>query len=92
MRPYDNLFLNIAANLRFSSQIGRPIFEILVNPTTSKVAMSAPKRRKIKFDTLLDAPGSGLSSALRINIVQHTYDRIPSFLWTFAKNSHLSDL
>ena len=80
MRPYDNLFLNIAANLRFSSQIGRPIFEILVNPTTSKVAMSAPKRRKIKFDTPLDAPGSGLSSALRISALRHTLEAMTTFL------------
>ena len=41
----------------------RPRFKILGHPATSKTAMSAPKCRKMKFDSPLDAPGSGLCSA-----------------------------
>ena len=53
--------------------------EILDHPSTSKTAMSAPKCRKMKFDPLSDAPGSGLFSALRINIVRQALERITIF-------------
>ena len=41
--------------------------------------MSAPKCPKIKFDPSFDAPGSGLSSARRINIVRHTLEAMATF-------------
>ena len=50
------------------------------HPATSKAAMSAPKCRKMKFDPPLDAPGSGLSSARRINIVRQTLERVTTDL------------
>ena len=63
-----------------SRPIDRPRSEILGTPATSKVTRSAPKRQKLKFDPPLDALGSGFYSALRINIVRHTYDRMAHFL------------
>ena len=49
--------------------------------STSKVTTSAPNSRKIKFDAPFDAAGSGFSSALRINIVGETHERVKHFLW-----------
>ena len=71
-----------------SKEISLLKFNILGHPATSKAPMSAPKCRICKFDPAFDAPGSGLSSALRISAVRHTYDRMVSFLWTLGKNSH----
>ena len=45
----------------------------------SNVTRSAPKCRKMKFDPPLDAPGSGLSSAHRINNVQQTRELMATF-------------
>ena len=51
------------------------------NPLTSKAAMSAPNSRVNKLDAPFDAPGSELSSALRINIVRQTIERMEHFVW-----------
>ena len=67
-------------------------FEILGHQATSKATTSAPKCRISTFDPPFDAPGSGLSSALRINIVRHTCDRMAHFLWTLDKNCHFADV
>ena len=48
-------------------------------PATSKVTRSAPKCPKIKFDPPFDAPGSGLSSARRINILRQTREAMATF-------------
>ena len=48
----------------------------------------APKRRKIKFDTPLDAPGSKLSSALRISTVRQTWVRKTIFSWKSGPDWH----
>ena len=50
-------------------------------PPTSKVTRSAPNSRINKLDAPFDAPGSGFSSALRINIVRQTHERMKHFLW-----------
>ena len=50
-------------------------------PATSKVTRSAPNSRINKLDTPFDAPSSGSSSALRINIVRQTHERMKHFLW-----------
>ena len=60
-------------------------FEILGHPPTSKAAMSAPKCRKVKFDPPLDAQGSALSSALRMNTIRQTRERT-TILWTSKKS------
>ena len=46
----------------------------------SKVKRSAPPGQIKKFDPLLDAPGSKVSSALRINIVWQTCERMETIL------------
>ena len=50
-------------------------------PATSKVTRSAPNSRINKLDTPFDAPSSVSSSALRINIVRQTHERMKHFLW-----------
>ena len=67
----------------------RPImrFKTLDHPATSKAAMSAPKCRKMKFDPPLDAPGSRLSSARRINIERQILECITSILWKSEQKS-----
>ena len=64
---------------------------------TSKASMSAPKCRKMKFDPPFDAPGPGLPSARRINIVRQTREAITNFCENDRKtwlestlNCHLS--
>ena len=56
-------------------------FQILSNPTTSKVLRSVPKFWGIKFDTLLDESWSKIYRALRINPVRQTGDRKTIFFW-----------
>ena len=72
----------VAGWLRISNlgtQNAWPRFEILSLPATSKAAMSAPECRICKFDPPFDAPGSGLSSALQINILRQTRERVDAF-------------
>ena len=49
-------------------------------PATSKVTRLAPNGRINKLDPPFDAPGSGSSSAFRINVVQQTHERMKHFL------------
>ena len=48
---------------------------------TSKPTILVPKCLEIKFDPSSEAPGSGLSSARRINIARHTLERTATDLW-----------
>ena len=71
-----------------SQVIERPKFVILNRPATSNASMSAPKCRICKFDPPFDAPGSELSSALRISVVRQAYDRMPcAYTIFFEKTS-----
>ena len=81
-------FWKLRPDWQFQSQIVPSRFEILVHPATSKVPMLVPKCRICAFDPPLDAPRPGVPSALRLSTVQHTFDRMASFLWTLDKNSH----
>ena len=49
--------------------------EIPELPVTSKPTILVPKCLEIKFDPSSEAPGSGLSSARRINIARRTLER-----------------
>ena len=61
-------------------------FAIMGHSAISKAAMSAPECRIYKFCPPFDVPGSGLSSALRIIAVRHTYDHVATIFWTLDKN------
>ena len=47
-----------------------------------------PKRRKMKLDLLLDAPGSKLSSAHRISFVRQARERETIFFWKSGPDWH----
>ena len=56
-----------------SPQIARQRFAILGQLATWKAFIFAPECRKLKFDSLLDAPRLGLSSALWISVVRQQF-------------------
>ena len=62
-------------------------FEIMCPAATSKVSMSAPKCRKVKFYTPMDAPGLRLFRARRISIVWQTLERVATGLWKSEQKS-----
>ena len=74
----DMATFEVAGELRTSTD--RQMKGFLVRHATLKAAMSAAKCRKMKFDPPLDAPGSGFSSARRINIVRQTLERVTTDL------------
>ena len=84
-----NLLSAIVSNPLFSSRIDWNRFEILDNLATSKATRLASKCQICTFDTPLDAPGSGFSSARQINSIRHTYERMESFFWNWLQNHRL---
>ena len=55
----------------------------------SRISRSASTCPKIKFGPSFDAPGSGVSSTSRINIIRLTHEAMTTFFWNRKKKSSL---